>query len=216
MNYIKQLNAAFQQLFSEDSRLNPTHVSLYMALFQLWNITRFAKVFYINRQEVMQLSKIGSKSTYHKCLTDLTNWKYIEYLPSHNMYKGSEMRMPIFGTSSGQAQPNRETSNRQVLVSNTNSTKQKENNSKPKLPKNENEVIDFFKNKKWPVVEAIKFYNHYAAIGWKHGGKIKIVNWMASANNWMLKAQEIKTLKQQSHFKDNLRTSKIKDYGEPL
>lgn len=215
MNYIKQLNAAFQ-LIVEDSRLNPTHVSLYMALFQLWNITRFAKVFYVNRQEVMQLSKIGSKSTYHRCLTDLTNWKYIEYLPSHNMYKGSEVRMTIFGTSSGQAQADHETRNGQVLVSNTNRTKQKENNSKPKLPKNENEVIDFFKSKKWSVMEAMKFYNHYTAIGWKHGGKIKIVDWMASASNWMLKAQEIETLKEQSHFTDNLRTTKIKDYDEPL
>ena len=215
MNYIKQLNAAFQ-LIIEDSRLNPTHVSLYMALFQLWNITRFAEVFYVNRQEVMQLSKIGSKSTYHRCLTDLTNWKYIEYLPSHNIYKGSEVRMPIFGTSSGQALANHETTTGQVLVSNTNSKKQKENNSKPKLPKNENEVIDFFKSKKWPVMEAMKFYNHYTAIGWKQGGKIKIVNWMASASNWILKAQEIETLKEQSHLKDNLRTTKIKDYGEPL
>lgn len=215
MNYIKQLNAAFQ-LIVEDSRLNPTHVSLYMALFQLWNITRFAKVFYVNRQEVMQLSKIGSKSTYHRCLTDLTNWKYIEYLPSHNIYKGSEVRMPIFGTSSGQALANHETTTGQVLVSNTNSIKQKENNSKAKLPKNENEVIDFFKTKKWPVVEAMKFYNHYTAIGWKHGGKIKIVDWMASASNWILKAQEIETLKVQSHFKDNLRTTKVKDYDEPL
>lgn len=215
MNYIKQLNAAFQ-LIVEDSRLNPTHVSLYMALFQLWNITRFAKVFYVNRQEVMQLSKIGSKSTYHRCLTDLTNWKYIEYLPSHNIYKGSEVRMPIFETSSGQALANHETTTGQVLVSNTNSIKQKENNSKPKLPKNENEVIDFFKSKKWPVMEAMKFYNHYTAIGWKHGGKIKIVNWTASASNWMLKAQEIETLKEQSHFKDNLRTTKVKNYDEPL
>jgi len=215
MNYIKQLNAAFQ-LIVEDSRLNPTHVSLYMALLQLRNITRYAKVIYVNRQEVMQLSKIGSKSTYHRCLTDLTNWKYIEYLPSHNMYKGSEVRMPIFGTSSGQAQANHETTIGQVLVSNTNSKKQKENNTKPKLPKNEKEVIDFFKSKRWPVMEAMKFYNHYTAIGWKQGGKIKIVDWMASASNWILKAQEIETLKEQSHFKDNLRTTKVKDYDEPL
>ncbi len=215
MNYIVQLTAAFQ-LIAGDSRLNPTHVSLYMALFQFWNITRFAKVFYINRQEVMQLSKIGSKSTYHRCLTDLTNWNYIEYLPSHNMYKGSEVRMPIFGTSSGQALANRETTSGQAPVSNINSIKQKENNSKPKLPKNENEVIDFFKSKKWPAIEAMKYYNHYQAIGWKHGGKIKIVDWMASASNWMLKAKEIETEKEQSHFKDNLRTTKIKNYDEPL
>lgn len=215
MNYIKQLNAAFQ-IIVEDSRLNPTHVSLYMALFQIWNITRFAEVFYINRQEVMQLSKIGSKSTYHRCLTDLNNWKYIEYIPSHNMYKGSEVRMPIFETTSEQALANHQTRTKLVLVSNTNNNKQKENNHKLKLPINENEVIDFFKIKSWSVIEASKFYNHYQAIGWKRGGKIKIVDWKASASNWIQKANEIETQKEQSHFKDNLHTTKIKDYGEPL
>ena len=215
MNYITHLNAAFQ-LIVKDSRLNPTHVSLYMALFQLWNITRFAKVFYVNRQEVMQLSKIGSKSTYHRCLQDLNNWKYIKYFPSHNIYKGSEVSMPIFGTSAGQVLDNNKTSTEHALVSKTNSTKQKENYNEQKLPKNEIEVIDFFKSKKWPDIEALKFYNHYQAIGWKNGGKIKIVDWMASASNWILKAKQMETVQEQSHFKDNLKTSKIKDYGEPL
>lgn len=215
MNYIKQLTAAFQ-LIIKDSRLNPTHVSLYMALFQLWNISRFARIFYINKQEVMELSKIGSKSTYHRCLQDLNNWKYIEYLPTHNIYKSSEVRMPIFGTSSGQPLANKKSTTGQPVVSNTNSIKQKENDSKPKLPKNENEVINFFKSKNWPALEAKKFYNHYTAIGWKIGGKIKIVNWTGSAANWILKAKKIETEKELSHFKDNLRTVKIKDYDEPL
>ena len=192
MNYIKQLSAVYQ-FIAKDSRLNPTHVSLYMALFQIWNTTRFAEKFFINRQEVMQLSKIGSNTTYHRCLQDLDNWKYIEYFPSHNIYKGSELRMPIFETTSKQVLDNKDTTTGHVLVSNTNSAKQKENYYKPKLPKNEIEVI-----------------------GWKQGGKIKIVDWMASARNWMLKAKEIETLKEQSSFKDNLKTTKIKNYGEPL
>ena len=40
MNYIKLLNAAFEKFFFDD-RLNPTHISLYMALFQEWNSSRF-------------------------------------------------------------------------------------------------------------------------------------------------------------------------------
>ena len=36
MNYIKLLNAAFEKFYFDD-RLNPTHISLYMALFQEWN-----------------------------------------------------------------------------------------------------------------------------------------------------------------------------------
>ena len=215
INYIKHLNAAFRMIV-KDSRLNPTHVSLYMALFQLWNITRFSEVFYINRQEVMQFSKIGSKTTFHRCLQDLNQWKYIKYIPSHNIYKSSEVRMPIFGTTSGQVVANNETSTGQVLVSNTNINKQIENINKTKLPKNEFEVIDFFKKKKWPDNEAKKFYNHYQGIGWKIGGKIKIEDWHATASNWMLKANEFETADAVPQKKDNLRTNKNKDYGQPL
>lgn len=223
MNYIKHLNAVFQQ-FSMDSRLNPTHISLYVALFQFWNIHRFPEVFYINREEVMAMAKIGSKATYHRCLKNLNDWKYIYYMPSHNPYKGSQIKMLKFCTSGDTSSGTTTgTSIKQVvgqaLVSNTNSNKQIENNNKPKLPKNENEVLDFFKKKKWPSIEGRKFFNHYTSIGWKVGGKIKIVDWQASAKNWMLKAAEIKkeqTEKELSQNRDNLKTTKVKDYGQPL
>lgn len=137
VNYIKHLNAVFNQ-FSKDSRLNPTHISLYVALFQLWNLNRFLEEFFINRDEVMQLSKIGSKSTYHRCIKELNHWKYIVYFPSHNPYRGSKIKMFKFGTSSGQAVGHNstqiETSSGQALVpiykhiqtiKNINSNKQK-------------------------------------------------------------------------------------------
>lgn len=119
VNYIKHLNSIFIQ-FSKDSRLNPTHISLYIALFQLWNLNRFLEEFFINRDEVMQLSKIGSKSTYHRCIKELNHWKYIVYFPSHNPYRGSKIKMLKFGTSSGQVVGHNntqiETSSGQALV----------------------------------------------------------------------------------------------------
>lgn len=220
MNYIKHLNAVFQQ-FSMDSRLNPTHISLYMALFQYWNINRFPEEFYINREDIMKMSKIGSKATYHRCLKNLHGWKYIRYLPSHNPYKGSKIRLPKFDTST---EPNKgittETSPEQVegqaLVPYTNSNKRITKSKKAKLPKNKNEVMDFFRKRKWPPLEGEKFYNHYSSIGWKVGGKIKIMDWQAAAENWMLKAKEIETAKPVSQKRDNLKTSKHKNYGQPL
>lgn len=101
INYIKHLNGVFEQ-FSKDNRLNPTHISLYIALFQLWNSSFFREDFYINREEVMQYAKIGSKSTYHRCIKELSHWKYILYTPSHNPFKGSRIKMFDFGTSGGQ------------------------------------------------------------------------------------------------------------------
>jgi hypothetical protein len=119
INYIKHLNAVFVQ-FSKDNRLNPTHISLYMALFQLWNANHFPEIFYINRDEVMKLSKVGSKSTYHRCIKELNHWSYIVYFPSHNPYQGSKIKMNNFGTSSGQVVGHNstqiETSSGQALV----------------------------------------------------------------------------------------------------
>ena len=215
MNYIKHLNAVFQKFYT-DKRLNTTHVSLYMALFQFWNLNRFSEEFYIDRQEVMQLSKIGSTATYHGCLKQMNTWKYLKYMPSHNPYKGSKIKMFNFGTTSEQVVNEFETSTKQALIRNTNINKQIENINKTKLPKNEFEVIDFFKKKKWPANEAKKFYNHYQGIGWKIGGKIKIEDWQATACNWMLKANEFETVEAVSQKKDNLRTNKNKDYGQPL
>jgi len=222
INYIKHLNGVFIQ-FSKDSRLNPTHISLYGALFQLWNNNRFPDEFFINRDEVMQLSKIGSKSTYHRCIKELNHWKYIVYFPSHNPYRGSKIKMLKFGTSYGQAQVHNssknETSNGQALVPIYKHIQTNKNINKLDKPKNEKEVIDFFKKENWSEGEAQKFYNHYQGIGWKLGGKTKIVDWQATARNWMLKAEEIKNEQSQkavNQNQDNLKTSKNKNYNEPL
>lgn len=120
VNYIKHLNRVFA-LFSRDNRLNPSHISLYLALFQFWNVNYYSSEFFINRQEVMNLAKIGSKSTYHRCIRELSHWSYLVYMPSHNPWKGSKIKMFNFGTSSEQVlDPNHtknRTSSEQALVS---------------------------------------------------------------------------------------------------
>lgn len=101
MNYIRHLSSFFEKA-SLDDRLNPSHVSLYMALFQFWNLNRFENPISINRSQTMKLCKIGSYHTYHKCLNDLHSLGYINYLPSHNPLKGSLVYLCIFDTSSEQ------------------------------------------------------------------------------------------------------------------
>lgn len=138
-------------MFSKDNRLNPSHISLYMALFQIWNDYHFKPSFYINRAETMDLSKLGSKTTYHRCIKELSHWKYILYEPSHNPFRGSRIRMFNFGTTSelplDTSYTNIETTFEQVVVSkdkpiqternNTNRSKQK-NNKKRKFEEIEN------------------------------------------------------------------------------
>lgn len=88
MNYIKHLTAFFDKIIP-DQELNPTHISLYIALFQAWNINRFKNPISITRDEMMRISKICSKATYHKCIRDLNEKQFIKYEPSYNPYKGS-------------------------------------------------------------------------------------------------------------------------------
>lgn len=141
INYIKHLNGVLA-LFAKDNRLNPSHISLYLALFQIWNDYHFKECFYINRAEVMDLSKLGSKTTYHKCIKELSHWKYVFYEPSHNPFRGSRVRMFNFGTTSEQpldpSYTNIETTYEQVLVSKNKHIKTRRNNTNISKQKNYN------------------------------------------------------------------------------
>jgi len=251
VNYIIHLNSFFLKL-SHDKRLNATHVSMYVVLFYQWNNARFSDEFYINRNEIMSLSRIGSKGTYHKCLKDLHEWQYLEYLPSYNPQIGSSIKMFNFGTSSEQVRTKSGTSSEQVVrqvctksgtacvqVSgpyiNNNKHNKQTNFYKLCQAEQKNEILSFFKKENWPQIEAEKFFNHYQGIGWKIGGKIKIVDWQATAQNWMLKFKEISSSRAESrdkkntflppvqkpglslsNGKDNLHTNRNKNYNEPL
>ncbi|SRX53873.1 hypothetical protein [Aequorivita sp. CIP111184] len=250
MNYIKLLNAAFEKFFFDD-RLNPTHISLYMALFQEWNSSRFAVEFYVNRRDLMLASKIGSKSTYHRCVTDLDSWGYLCYFPSNNPYKGSKIKMSIIGTSDepvvgqyspileqvaeryrpndvpitgqyhpidGQVVDSHRPVSGQALVSTINNTKQVNNIKKPK---GRQAVFIFFEEKGFDADEGKKFFEYYETRNWQTSDGKKIRDWRALAENWMdrteLFDEENKLNKKQvSQIKDNLRTTKNKDYGQPL
>lgn len=98
MNYIKHLTGFFDKV-TNDKLLNPTHISLYIALFQFWNCNRFKNPISISRDEVMRISKISSKATYHKCLRELHTNGYIKYEPSYNPFKGSHVFLFNFGDS---------------------------------------------------------------------------------------------------------------------
>lgn len=250
MNYIKLLNGAFEKFFFDD-RLNPTHISLYMALFQEWNSSRFADEFYVNRRDLMRCAKIGSKSTYHRCVTDLDSWLYLSYFPSNNPYKGSKIKMSIIGTSdepdmgrynptleqlaeqyhpirepiggqhhpiNGQVVDSHRPTTGQALVSNTNNIKQE---NYIKQPKGWQAVINFFVEKGFNADEGKKFFEHYETRNWQTSDGKQIRDWRGLATNWMDRTElfdeeNTSNKKEVSQKRDNLRTTKNKDYGQPL
>lgn len=218
MNYIKHLAGFFDKI-SVDERLNPSHVSLYVSLFQFWNACRFHNPISISRGEVMRVSKIYSKATYHKCIKELNDFGYLKYEPSYNPFKGSLVYLYNFQTTTEQAvnrkRTKNETSIEQALVPYTNNLNntnrvndehaRTKNNSKSFVvdsdkrkkvaPKKESrkptfaEVENYFAAKKWASLEAKKFFNHYQSNGWLVG-KVPMKDWQASAEKWFLNSEK--------------------------
>jgi hypothetical protein len=302
MNYIKHLTGFFDRIIP-DRNLNPTHVSLYIALFQSWNVNRFQNPISISRDEVMRICKISSKATYHKCMRDLNDKGYVKYEPSFNPYKGSIVFLNDFSDylkpvqkrvspteknlskieqvldkQQSSAETTTGTGIEQALVSyinNTNITNksniqndlnleeqsqnfQKENNflknngveekekssakkekaltiensdnnqietSRPKEfivtsstvqnPTNE-EVKSYFLKQNFPEREANKFFNYFSSVGWLVGGKTRMVDWQAAAQNWMLNAPNFVTNEKPPDRAKHLNIGNDKDYSEPF
>lgn len=92
INYIKHLNFWFE-ILKDNPAVRPTHISLYMALFQQWNSNHFAEFFIIYRADIMSISKIGSKTTYANCLKDMHDWGWIIYQPSQSKFGQSMVKI---------------------------------------------------------------------------------------------------------------------------
>ena len=244
MNYIKLLNAAFEKFYFDD-RMNPAHISLYLALFQEWNCNRFANEISVSRRDLMRAAKIGSKSTYHRCMVNLHEWEYLSYFPSRNPYKGSKVRMAGFETTDkpvmGDYDPileqvaeqyhpknepiqSRHRSNVEPPPEQYNPKSEPQvgfniNSTKPenenKLPKNSQVVSNFFIEKGSSVDEGKKFFDYYRDTNWKTGDGKVVRDWQALALSWMKKCYR-HSGKGHSGKRDRLQITKSKDYDQPL
>lgn len=85
--------AGFYGAISQDGCIGLSHISLYLALYQLWCGRGDEPEILIKRKEIMELSKIGSSATYHKCLQHLVEYGYIAYTPSFNPAKKSKISL---------------------------------------------------------------------------------------------------------------------------
>jgi len=216
VNYIIQLNAIFER-FNKDTRIRQGHITLYLAFFQKWNREYFKKTLTINRESIMEKAKFKSKTTYHNYLRALNDWGYLQYYPSFNPARGSKIRMAIFFAPERQNLANTVPEPGQNLVSSY-KLKTKENFNKLARPKNELEVLLFFKTNHWPAIEGKKFYAYYEAKNWKLSRGLNIQNWKESAKNFVEKGFIIKEeyTSPFSGYVDNLKNGNGKDYDIPL
>ena len=243
MNYITHLEG-IHQLFIEDERISPFHVSMYMAIFHCWNHAKYPTKLSINRAEMMRNAKLGSSNTYLKCLKELDQFGYLKYEPSRNPYKASFVSLFTFDTSSeqvvnkscttlAQVANNSNTSPEQVVIpylNNINNNKHikqsktivRANNNSPTekrirfSPPKMEEVEIFFSNQKSTTSEAQKFFNHFESNGWLVGGKSKMKNWHAAARNWILNSEKFANQSKSPPQSGNLNVNQDKDYSIPL
>jgi hypothetical protein len=93
MGEIKELTSFYESI-RDDPRIGTTHISLYMALFQLYNLNGFRNPINICRKKVMEVAKISGLATFHKCIKHLNEFGYIRYKPSYDPRVGSEVYFP--------------------------------------------------------------------------------------------------------------------------
>jgi len=90
MNYIKHQLDVFSRM-DQIKEFKSYHLTLYLALFRLWNRNRFKNPIFAFREELMEMAKIGSKTTYFKIMKDLHCYDFVKYEPSHDPEKASKV-----------------------------------------------------------------------------------------------------------------------------
>ncbi|UIR56719.1 hypothetical protein LZQ00_02620 [Sphingobacterium sp. SRCM116780] len=205
---------------------------------------------------MMRLSKINSKATYHKAMSYLHAQRYINYKPSYNPLKGSQISFfpkeePQSSTAGEPVQnmatrplnePYNKLSSTNIITDNisTPAREKKENRNQKmvssgmqtteltkekscakkekKIPPAVHQVKEFFLSQQSSIQEANRFINHYTANGWLVGGKSPMIDWEASAKNWI--ANSTKYINHATSNKtpraQQLHSATSKNYFEPL
>jgi len=234
MNYIRHQTYVFS-LMDGNANIKPIHISLYLALFRKWNQNRFTNPITINRQEMMEMSKIGSPNTYSKAMKELELYGFIRYHPSFDPGNGSQVDLYTFDTGTC-TPPVSKVIHYNKLINNTlsittsdviaqNKSKEDTMNQKQNLVFQKppiQHIQIYFEQKGHPKIEAERFFNYYESNGWLVGGKSKMKDWKAAARNWMLNIEKFQNRKispQPANIEDKKPVQKPfkgSGYQEPL
>lgn len=93
---MEQLNplSDFFSAIQRDGRISITHIGIYAALLQYRIDNGFINPIQVFSHEIMQLAKISAPITYHKCVRELSEYGYINYMPSFKRNQGSKIYFP--------------------------------------------------------------------------------------------------------------------------
>lgn len=85
--------SGFYKAIAGDARIGSTHISIYMALLQQWNINGGSNPVKIERAVIMSAAKINARQTYNKCINELQEYGYIIYEPCSNQFEASVIHL---------------------------------------------------------------------------------------------------------------------------
>ncbi len=74
----------FYNSIADDARVGTTHISLYMALLQQWNLNGGKNPIEVSRNQIMKAAKIQSRHTFNQHINALCEYGYISYKPAIN------------------------------------------------------------------------------------------------------------------------------------
>lgn len=92
MGIPRHVFSSYFERLADDNRLLPSHIGLIMALFYHQEKDHPWGFFHASRSRLMRYSRIRSVATYHKCLSELVSYGYLEYIPSWHPIKASRFR----------------------------------------------------------------------------------------------------------------------------
>ena len=93
INGFEQIKAFYSWVFNNPDKVRPTHISLYLFLWNQGNRANWVEWFKCPYDLAMQGACIGSKGTYYKCLDDLQQFKLIDYKKGLNNYKAPQIHL---------------------------------------------------------------------------------------------------------------------------
>jgi len=81
----------FFKAIESDGRISITHIGVFAALLQYYAQNDFGNPIQVFSHEILNIAKLSSAITYHKCVRELSEYGYIRYEPSFNRLKGSRI-----------------------------------------------------------------------------------------------------------------------------
>jgi hypothetical protein len=78
----------FLKNIEDDPRIGPGHISLFLAILQVYKCQEMNIPVSAFSKDLMRMAKISAAGTFRKCIWDLHEFGFINYIPSYNPLLG--------------------------------------------------------------------------------------------------------------------------------